>query len=95
MRVGGLILGEEQLAAPAVGVAGREALQVGERELRLTVDLVGRREVRGVGEGADRLGRDAQELGCLPEIDCPLARALGDRSPSCSIGARALLRRRR
>ena len=80
-QLGGVgVVGDED-GRPAVGVAGQEALEVGDGERRAGAVVAADLEVAGGGQRPDRFDGQAEEIGRLGQIHQPLAGALGDVRP--------------
>jgi hypothetical protein len=78
-RVG--VVGDED-GVPAVGVAGQEAFEVGDRERRAAGAVVAADlQVAGGRQRPDSLDGQAEEIGRLGQIQQPLARPFGDVRP--------------
>jgi hypothetical protein len=80
-QFGGIGVVRDEDARPAVGVAGQEALQVGDGERRAGAVVAADLQVAGGGQRPDRFDGQAEEIGRLGQIHQPLAGALGDVRP--------------
>ena len=71
LRVGRLAFGREEVACPAVGVAGDEGLEVADGEARTVGTLRRRRQIAGLDEGVDTLGGEVEQGRGLVEAHEP------------------------